>query len=155
MKLVDDNKATKGELEWIDILNYTVDYGDLTCSENKMHPEEYVLVQLLNNWKTTSEKYNISNFLGDGSLIGAVRNAHFIPYDTDIDIMVDEKFYEAIARIDNKRNFRENPNDVRFHLVVQPSFRDRYQNKIKLRQNCLGEVKILLAVSLKYQIISF
>ena len=95
MKLVDDNKVTKGELEWIDILNYTVDYGDLTCSENKMHPEEYVLVQLLNNWKTTSEKYNISNFLVDRSLIGAVRNENCIPCDADVDIMVNEKSYKT------------------------------------------------------------
>ena len=96
MKLVDDNKATKGELEWIDILNYTVDYGDLTCSENKMRPVEYVLVQLLNNRKTTSEKYNISNFLGDGALIGAVRNENCIPYDADIDIVLDEKSYKDL-----------------------------------------------------------
>ena len=114
---------------------------------------EYGLVQLLNNWNLTSEKYNISNFLVDGSLIGAVRNEDFITYDADIDIMVDEKSYEAIAGKDNKRSFRENPYDISFHLVVQPSFRERYQNKNKLRQNRLGEVNILFAVSLKYLIL--
>ena len=73
-------------------------------------------------------------------MIGALRNANFIPYDGDMDIMVDESFYEVIAGIDNQRNFTTSADDVNIHLVVQNFFREQYTHMNKPRQNCLGKV---------------
>ena len=137
-----NNESTKdATLEWIETLNYTVDYGDTSCKENKYgNPLKEINVDLFKQWKSISKKHNISYFLVYGSLIGAVRNENFIPYDGDVDIMVNEADYEVLASIDNKRNFIERPNDVNIHLVVQNFFREQYSNMHKPRQNCLGKV---------------
>ena len=144
-----DNKSSTAtdatEAEWIETLNYTIDYGDNTCNENKNgNPRKMNFVRLLNHWKSISEKYKIPYFLVYGSLIGAVRNADFIPWDHDMDILVDEIYYEILAGIDNNRNFTPKANDNSFHLVVQNFFRSEYSNMHKPRQNCLGQVKLFL-----------
>ena len=147
-KVNNDNKsspATDTDAEWMETLNYTIDYGDNTCNENKNgNPRKMNFVRQLNHWKSISEKYKIPYFLVYGSLIGAVRNADFIPWDHDMDILVDEIYYETLARIDNNRNFTPKANDNSFHLVVQNFFRSEYSNMHKPRQNCLGQVKLFL-----------
>jgi hypothetical protein len=135
--------ATDTEPEWMETLNYTIDYGDNTCNENKSgNPSKTTFVRLLNHWKSISKKYGIPYFLVYGSLIGAVRNADFIPWDQDMDILVDEIYYEILAGIDNNRNFSPSANDTSFHLVVQNFFRSEYSNMHKPRQNCLGQVNL-------------
>lgn len=138
---------TDNEPDWIETLNYTIDYGDNTCNENKNgNPSKINFVRLLNYWKSISKKYKIPYFLVYGSLIGAVRNADFIPWDHDMDILVDEIYYEILAGIDNNRNFTQSASDNRFHLVVQNFFRSEYSNMNKPRQNCLGQVNFNLVI---------
>ena len=77
-------------------------------------------------------------------MISAIRNADFIPWDHDMDIFVDESYYEIISKVDNNRNFTPNANDPNFHLIVQNYFRSDYSNLHKTRQNCLGQVTFKL-----------
>ena len=136
-----NNSSDNSNESWLGTLNYTIDYGDKTCAETKNgNPSKKTFVQLLNQWNLISKNHSIPYFLVYGSLIGAVRNADFIPWDHDMDILVDEAHYETIARIDNNRNFTPSYKDASFHLVVQNSFRSDYSNMHKLRQNCLGKV---------------
>ena len=130
------------ELEWMDTLNYTVDYGEKTCHENKNgHPEKELFVEILHGWKSISRQYNIPYFLFYGSLIGAFRNADFIPWDHDMDIMVDKNYYDIIKCLGNKRNFTVDTKDPNFHLVVQKDFKPYYGHRSKRRRiNCLGQV---------------
>ena len=126
-------------------LNYTIDYGDKTCEETKNgNPSKKIFVQLLQQWKQISKKYNIPYFIVYGSLIGAIRNADFIPWDHDMDLLVDESYYEIISKVDNNRNFTPRAKDPNFHLVVQNYFRSDYSNVHKTRQNCLGQVTFKL-----------
>ena len=131
------------ELEWIGTLNYTIDYGDKSCVENKngnSHKETFV--EILQAWKSISSQYNIPYFLVFGTLIGAVRNADFIPWDSDMDIMVDKDSYDIMACIDNKRNFNINTYDPKFHLLVQNDFKKEFEDSGKRRRwNCQGQVK--------------
>ena len=126
---------------WIDKLNFTIDYGDKTCKEAKNgNPKKQTFVRLLEHWILLSKMYDIPYFIVYGSLIGAVRNADFIPWDVDMDILVDEVYFETISNIDNKRNFKATVTDPNFHLVVQNSFRSNYSNMYKEAQDCLGQV---------------
>ena len=124
-------------------MNHTIDYGDETCNETKNgNPWKDTFVEILHRWKSISSRYNISYFLVYGALIGAVRNADFIPWDHDMDIMVDKDYYDIIAGLDNKRNFIVNVGDPNFHLVVQNDFKQYYNDSTKKRRlNCLGQVK--------------
>ena len=140
---------------WLETLNYTIDYGDKTCKETKNgNPSKKIFVRLLNQWNLISKKHSIPYFLVYGSLIGAVRNADFIPWDHDMDIIVDESYYETISRIDNNRNFTPSDEDASFHLVVQNYFRSDYSNMHKIRQNCLGKVRTAILCNLLLSLIS-
>jgi hypothetical protein len=45
--------ATDTEPEWMETLNYTIDYGDNTCNEIKSgNPSKIIFVRLLNHWKS-------------------------------------------------------------------------------------------------------
>ena len=140
----DNEKSTNyHDHSWIRTFNHTIDYGDKTCDETKNgNPNRAKFVRLLNHWNMISQNYNIPYFLVYGSLIGAVRNADFIPWDHDMDIIVDETFYETLSKIDNIRNFTSSDNGSNFHLVVQNYFRSDYSNMHKPRQNCLGQVRL-------------
>ena len=133
------------KVEWIETLTHTVDYGDKTCKENKNgNPWKETFIEILHVWKSTSRQHNIIYFLAYGSLIGAVRNADFIPWDSDIDIMVHKDDSDVIASLDNKRNFVVDRNDPAFHLVVQNDFKQYYDDADKRRRlNCLGQVKYI------------
>ena len=131
------------KLEWIEPLNYTVDYGDKTCKEMKHGNQiKETLVQILKHWKSISAKYSIPYFLVYGSLIGAVRNSDFVPWDTDMDIMVDQDYYTVMATVDNKRNFVANFSDPNFHLVMQNDYNKIEENRQRI--NCLSQVKYML-----------
>ena len=67
-----------------------------------------------------AKEYNISYALMAGSLLGAVRNADMIPYDIDLDIMVDVKYYPVLEGISEQRNFK--PDGYTTHFVMQPGF---------------------------------
>jgi len=45
------------------------------------------------------KKYNLNYYLAYGTLLGAVRHKGFIPWDTDIDIIVDIDSYERFCEI--------------------------------------------------------
>ena len=126
--------------EWIEMLNYTVDYGDKTCSENKLgNPRKETFVKILKHWKEISKRFNIPYFLVHGSLIGAVRNGDFIPWDHDMDIMIDKDYYNVIASLEN------NDRDLNVNVVVHKDFREHYEDEHyednRRKKNCLGQVK--------------
>ena len=129
------------ESQWIETLHDKIDYGDSTCVGIKDgNPSKNTFFKILKQWESISKKYNIPYFLVYGSLIGAVRDSNFIPWDHDVDIMVDEANYEVIARLDNNRNFTATTIDENFHLVVQNFFRKDPNNLNRPRQNCMGKV---------------
>ena len=152
-KIVNELKNTKRTdfdgHGWVHKLNYTIDYGDKTCKETKNgNPNRKSFVRLLKRWNQISKRYNIPYFLVYGSLIGALRNADFVPWDGDMDILVDETYYETLSKIDNNRNFTPSADDPNFHLVVQNYFRSDYSNMHKTRENCLGKVSSNITIGI-------
>ena len=139
-----DDASTEGnnlKSEWIETLNYTVDYGDKTCKENRNgNPLKSTFVKILRHWKSIADKHNIPYFLTYGSLIGAVRDSNFIPYDGDVDIMVDDSCFEALSNISNERNFTSSASDSNIYFVVQPYWRNESTTLNKKRVNCNGKV---------------
>ena len=135
------NLSYSGVLEWLETYIDKVDYGDNTCKPTKKrHTKEKTLVKLLQIWKAISVRYSITYFLTYGSLLGAVRNSDFLPWDRDIDVMVDITYYDVLSSIDNRRNFDPH-HDAHFHVIMQNDLKMYRSSKTRRRQNCIGKVK--------------
>ena len=67
----------------------------------KMSIEEQrqVMVEILKYFDTLCRKNNIKYSLIGGTLIGAIRNKGIIPWDDDIDIILDKENYKKIIDI--------------------------------------------------------
>ena len=72
------------------------------------------------------------------ALLGAMRNGDVIPYDSDIDILIDINYFSIIKRLSVKRNF--NSTDEKIRLVVQPEFTLNIPVDMRKRFDCQGEV---------------
>ena len=121
-------------LDWINETG--VNYGDGTCKDLV---NRTLNRQLLEHWKEIAKKYEIPYFIMGGSLIGSARNGDHIPYEPDVDVMMDGKFNEVLANISVER--KNVANDEKFRIVIQKDYRKDVHNRVdRMRYNCKGEV---------------
>jgi phosphorylcholine metabolism protein LicD len=59
-------------------------------------------IRLLQTTINILEEFNINHFLISGTLLGYIRHNDFIPWDDDIDILVDEIFLDKLQKISEK-----------------------------------------------------
>lgn len=57
------------------------------------------LYEILKDVTEVLEKHNLEYFISFGTLLGAIRHKGFIPWDTDVDILIPESQKEAIFNI--------------------------------------------------------
>ena len=112
-------------------------YGDSSCPENRWRSG---LKELLQSWIELCHKHNIQYMLAYGSLLGAVRNGDIIPYDGDLDVLVDKRFYPVLEKLSVKRNFSSGDGIIR--LVVQPEFW-KFDSETRKRFTCEGKVNVI------------
>jgi len=69
--------------------------------ENQYHTAERqeLLLAMMKDVHTFLEENEIVYSLVSGSLLGAVRHDGFIPWDDDIDLMMDRDNYERLLKI--------------------------------------------------------
>lgn len=68
---------------------------------NKMDINELhqALLRLLIKFDTVCREYNITYSIAFGTMLGAIRNKGFIPWDDDVDIMITRKEYEKLCNV--------------------------------------------------------
>lgn len=78
------------------------------CFNKKLGFDEYknTAIELLKETIQILNEFNINYFLISGTLLGYVRHKDFIPWDDDIDLIVDSKITEVITQIIEKYNFK-------------------------------------------------
>lgn len=109
------------------------DYGDNTCSDN---PDREILHTILQRWVQMARKNNISYFLTTGTLLGAWRDGDIIPYDRDLDVLINSHDNNKLEKIKGKRNFKETEN--KFHLILQEDWEKPYSER--RRYKCNGKL---------------
>ena len=110
-------------------------YGELGCPDNPWRED---LSELFRAWSNISKQNQIEYVLACGSLLGAMRDGDVIPYDSDIDILVDINYFSTMKRLSVRRNF--NSEDGKIRLVVQPEFSLNIRVDERKRFDCNGKV---------------
>ena len=112
-------------------------YGDMTSCSNSWRPGLAVLFQ---HWVTMAAKHKIDYVIFYGSLLGALRNGDLIPWDSDIDVLLDVKYGRKMKSLAPPRNFDDSDGKIR--LVVQSdSLKEETPPTIRKRYTCYGEVR--------------
>ena len=93
------------------------------------------LTKLFELWFHMANLLNVSYALTHGSLLGAWRDGWMIPYDSDLDIMIN---HEEISKLNQMIDKSFNQNDNKVHLTIH----HEYQKKIDQRNRylCTGRM---------------
>ena len=112
------------------------EYGERGCPDN---PWRRGLSELVRAWTNISKQHNIEYVLSCGSLLGAMRDSDVIPYDSDVDILIDINYYPILKRLAVERRYIAN-SDAKIHLVLQPEFTLNIPVESRKRYDCQGKV---------------
>ena len=107
------------------------------CSRNK---DRESFAALLAHWHQLATFYKIPYVIGCGSLLGQYRDSDIIPWDEDVDVLVDIEKFKALEAFAGKRNFEQGSDD-KFHFVVQQEF-ERREEDDRRRLSCRGKVSL-------------
>ena len=111
-------------------------YGEHGCPDN---PRRGGLSELVHAWTNISKQHNIEYVLACGSLLGAMRDSDVIPYDSDVDVLVDINYYPILKSLAVERRYIAN-SDAKIHLVLQPEFTLNILVESRKRYDCQGKV---------------
>lgn len=111
-------------------------YGEPGCPDN---PWRGGLSELVHAWVNISKQHSIEYVLACGSLLGAMRDSDVIPYDSDVDILIDINYYPVLKRLAVERRYIAS-SDGKMHLVLQPEFMLNIPVESRKRYDCQGKV---------------
>ena len=113
-------------------------YGDESCALNK---DRNILAKLFEKWIDIARRENIEYFLTCGSLLGAYRNGNLIPYDSDLDLLINREDFEKIKPYHTKKKFKGTERDIFIYIN-----RDFYLSyKERRRFSCTGKVSAVFS----------
>ena len=97
-------------------------------------------IDLLRHWDLFAERYGVKYVIAMGLLGGQYRNKDVIPWDEDVDVLVDATYYKVLKTFSQERNFEQGGDDE-FHLVVHLQFDTKAEDD-RQRWNCQGKVNL-------------
>ena len=114
--------------------------NDTSCAnrEKSVNKNRRIFQDLLRKWITISAENNVSYVLHAGSLMGHYRTGDFIPWDHDVDVLINASDFTILQKIASPRNFRTYQDD-RIRLAVHDDFYKKDKSGMK-RYSCNGRV---------------
>ena len=80
-------------------LDLSIYYDELGSPKN---PKRKDFFEILQHWTQILKQNNIEYILAYGSLLGAMQDGDVIPYDSDIDVLVDHKYFSILKTLSVK-----------------------------------------------------
>ena len=108
-------------------------YGDRNCPGNKYRN---ILAKLFERWKALAKRENVDYLLTCGTLLGSYRNGDLIPYDNDMDVLINREDFPKIRKYHSKRKFIGNEREI--FIFVNRDFYLPYEKR--RRFSCTGKV---------------
>jgi len=126
-------KYLHNETTWMTQANDSkyFNYGESGCPVDSNHA---TLKELFKLWVNITDSLNVSYSLTHGSLLGAWRDGKLVPYDADLDVLVNhDEVPKLLQRVD--KSFRDTDNKI--HLTIHRE----YQTPIEKRNRylCTGD----------------
>ncbi len=121
------NKKTLNYVDYIMNLEEEIKYG-FTISK-KRKAVWAIQLELLKCFLGICERYGLTYFASDGTLLGCVRHNGFIPWDDDIDIIMPRNDYEFFLRVATKelppyyflQSYKSEKNYLNGHIQIRDS----------------------------------
>lgn len=120
-------------------------YGDGTCPVRTDVPR---LKEILAKWIDIATKNNITYFITWGSLLGAWRDGHVMPWDTDLDVYTEESDNVVLDKIQAGRGWSTYSQE--FHLVLDADWKIKPVEK-RRRMRCDGRNEVFGRDSCTFQ----
>jgi len=80
------------------------------------------LLNILKEFDNFCKKHKLSYFLGGGTLLGAIRHEGFIPWDDDIDVMMNRTDYEKLLKLYPIKESKNSPYEIQDHHIKEGYF---------------------------------
>ena len=81
-------------LSTFDFLKNSLPEGGFHLSDEQLKSLQHTLFLMLQDISTLAEENGIPLYLSGGTVLGAVRHGGFIPWDDDIDVNLERKYYD-------------------------------------------------------------
>ena len=65
----------------------------------EIHQLQALELAILKDVAEVCKKHDIKFFLGEGTLLGAIRHKGFIPWDDDVDLIMERSEYERFLKV--------------------------------------------------------
>ncbi len=109
---------------------------------NRLKELQKIELQILKEIDKICKDNNICYYLGEGSLLGAIRHQGFIPWDDDIDLIMERNDYERFLKIAPKVISKdyEIQHSTLIHNYWSPFIKVRYLGKCSFKQTHISHL---------------
>lgn len=116
--ITQQDKVMQDMIDKIDIIYKTIDISNINAATGILRVCQLAKIKALKDFDKICKENDIKYFLFYGTLLGAVRHKGFIPWDDDLDVVMERKHYIKFQNIFRDKEF--NGYKYEFFSTIKP-----------------------------------